>query len=334
MSKGSENRIFVNHVPAGATTEDLVSHFSQFGTTSDVYLPPVFGTSQHKGIGYITFDFAESKDLALQCPAHIIMGQQVLVQVCMPKGSGKGPMPGTTASGDRIFISQLPQDATQDEVQAYFAQFGAWSDIFLPKGNFPAGHKGICFITYTNPASVAQVLQTGPHSIRGQQIVVDVAAPRTQKGSPGGGKGPPEVIVPSSAPVPSVAPSFAATAVVVPPPAWPGVVLAQPHQAALQQPAGPVLPGRLFLTKVSPTINQDDLTAYFQQFGALNDVYIPSGGKAIAFVGYNDPTIASAVAHMATHEVKQGCFVNVDVAIDRPALPGKGQGGKQRFAPY
>merc|ERR1712241_408637 len=115
---------------------------------------------------------------------------------------------------------------------------------------------------------------------------------------------------------------------VVPPPVWPGLVLQPPPVAT-----GQVLPGRLFLTKMPPSITKDDLTAYFQQFGTLNDVYIPSGGKAIAFVGYNDPTIASAVAHMATHEVKQGCFVNVDMAVDRPPLGGKGL-GKSRFQPY
>merc|ERR1719203_277404 len=253
------------------------------------------------------------------------MGQQVSVQVCLPKGSGKGPMPGTAASGDRIFISQIAQDATQEEVQAYFAQFGGWTDIFMPRGNFTAGHKGICFISYSNPVSVTQVLQTQPHVIRGQQVVVDVAAPRNVKG---GGKGSDIMLAAAQAqPTPPTAGAGAGT--VIPPSTWPGVVLT-PQTPTVQ---GQVLPGRLFLTKMSASITKDDLTAYFQQFGALNDVYIPSGGKAIAFVGYNDPTIAAAVAQMSTHEVKQGCFVNVDMAVDRPPLGSKGQ-GKPRFHPY
>mmetsp|Transcript_105097 Transcript_105097/g.272163 ORF Transcript_105097/g.272163 Transcript_105097/m.272163 type:complete len:130 (+) Transcript_105097:2-391(+) len=96
-------------------------------------------------------------------------------------------------------------------------------------------------------------------------------------------------------------------------------------------PSGNVLPGRLFLTKMSPSISKDDLTNYFQQFGALNDVYIPAG-KLIAFVGFNDASIATAVAQMQTHEVKPGCSVCVDVAVERP---GGGKGlGKARFSPY
>merc|ERR1712127_852958 len=97
---------------------------------------------------------------------------------------------------------------------------------------------------------------------------------------------------------------------------------------------GAVLPGRLFLAKVEPSLTKDDLTAYFQQYGPLNDVYIPAGGKAIAFVGFSDPTIASAVATAPMHEVKTGCFVNLEAAIDRGGAGGKGGGKQQRVQPY
>lgn len=328
-SKGTENRIFVSQVPASATNEDLVAHFSQFGSTSDVYLPLLFGTNQPKGIAYVSFDSAESKELALQSD-HLILDQEVLVQVCIPKGglpkggSGKGALPVQTNDGDRVFITQIAQDATQEDVQAYFAEFGDWTDFYMPRGKFSAGHKGICFITYNDPDSVTQVLQTQPHHINGQQVVVDIATPRDVKGV---GKGAGMVATPAAS-AQLVMPR-AVAAVVRPPSAWPAVAV---QQRVSQQPAGAILPGRLFLTKVSPTITQDDLTTYFEQFGTVNDAYIPSGGKAIAFVGFDDPSIASAVAEMVQHEVKAGCLVNADPAIDR-ATPGKGH-GKQRFQPY
>merc|ERR1719507_850068 len=104
-------------------------------------------------------------------------------------------------------------------------------------------------------------------------------------------------------------------------------------QAAKPPPTGNVMPGRLFLTKMSPNINKDDLQSYFEQFGSLNDVYIPAG-KLIAFVGFNDASVATTVAQMQTHEVKPGCSVCVDVAVERPdSDKGKGK-GKPRFSPY
>jgi len=107
---------------------------------------------------------------------------------------------------------------------------------------------------------------------------------------------------------------------------------AQPLSAALATAAG-VLPGRLFITRMAADITQEDLRAYFQQFGELNDVYIPPGGKLIAFVGFKDAAAAQSLLQLRTHEVKPGSTVDVDVAVERPPLGAKGQ-GKLRFQPY
>lgn len=359
-----DNRVFANNVPAAATQEHVTAHFAQFGSTQDVYLPMLFGTNRHKGIAYITFDHPESRDLALKFQGHALLGQQVTVQVCLAKGQGKSsPLPGTTATlGDRLFISGIAQETTQDEVQAYFAQFGGWSDFFMPKGAYTAGHKGICFISYSNPQSAKQVMESGPHIVAGTQVVVDMAAPRDVKGlGKGFSKGGAGLSIQQQQiqqqqlqaqqlqqhQLQQQQQQQAAYG-------YPGGYQqmlggCQPYGAAAGQPmgyaggmampqargptppSGNVLPGRLFLTKMSPSISKDDLTNYFQQFGALNDVYIPTG-KLIAFVGYNDASIATAVAQMQTHEVKPGCSVCVDVAVERP---GGGKGlGKARFSPY
>lgn len=233
-----------------------------------------------------------------------------------------------TATGDRIFITNIAQDATQDEVQEYFSQYGSWTDIFLPKGNFTAGHKGICFISFENPASVAQVMQNSPHVIRGQQIVVDVAVPRDAKGGKGAGGFNPGFASPMAnqirpiggqgvrVPAPSYAPSYAGAA------------------GFAAQPAGSVIPGRLFLTKMSPEITKDDLSMYFGQYGELDDLFIPSGGKLIAFVGFKDALAAAVALQVQIHEVKEGCTVCVDAAMERPPLgSAKGQ-GKFRQQPF
>merc|ERR1712228_485359 len=68
---------------------------------------------------------------------------------------------------------------------------GPWTDFFMPKGNFTAGHKGICFISFVSPESVQYAMQNGPHEIRGQQVIVDVATPREPKGASKGGSGKP-----------------------------------------------------------------------------------------------------------------------------------------------
>merc|ERR1712087_67442 len=103
---------------------------------------------------------------------------------------------------------------------------------------------------------------------------------------------------------------------------------------ALAPSVGPVaMTGRLFLTGVAEDITQDDLRAYFGQFGPLEDVYVQPGGKHIAFVSFPDQFTALAVLQIPDHEVKPGRVVHVEAAYERPPLDGKGK-GSARYQPY
>mmetsp|Transcript_145913 Transcript_145913/g.269087 ORF Transcript_145913/g.269087 Transcript_145913/m.269087 type:complete len:375 (-) Transcript_145913:13-1137(-) len=374
MATVVENRIFINQIPQTATKEDLSAHFSQFGLATDVYMPLIFGSSQHKGMGFVTYENPESVQVALAQPGHYIHGAQVLVELCIAKdkGAGKGavvggkPLPGFENTGDRLFVTKIPPEATREEVEAFFSQFGSWTDLYLPNGSFPAGHKGICFISYESPSSVQLALQAAPQAIlRGQQLVLDVAAPRDP--SKGGGKG-----VAPAPPPPTTSPGFIQAWPTPQPHAWvapqlvtglpsmPVMTGIQPTMAAYPQHVQPAyaaaplpvvqtsvasipsvapgtghqVPGRLFLTKVAQDVTKEDLTAYFQQFGELTDVFVPSGGKFIAFVSFAEASVAQVVLQNSQHEVKTGRLVNVDPAFDRPPLEAKGKGKFSRFQPY
>mmetsp|Transcript_20461 Transcript_20461/g.37323 ORF Transcript_20461/g.37323 Transcript_20461/m.37323 type:complete len:406 (-) Transcript_20461:77-1294(-) len=205
---------------------------------------------------------------------------------------------------NRIFVRNVPSAASRDDLATHFGQYGQIVDLYLPLVFGTQQHKGMCFVSYENPESVKVVLAQGVHEVLGEALAVDVCL------SKGKGKG----SVPIVGPVP--ADGLQAAAV-------PGLAM----QQAVVQPGPQIKPGRLFLTRVSQNITSEDLTAYFQQFGELEDVYVPPGGKSIAFVSFRDPAIAAAVLQTPTHEVKTGCSVNVDAAIDRPQGFAKGSGG-------
>eukprot|EP00932_Pfiesteria_piscicida_P020959 SRR837773.776.p2 GENE.SRR837773.776~~SRR837773.776.p2 ORF type:complete len:362 (+),score=147.35 SRR837773.776:73-1158(+) len=357
-----ENRIFVSNVPPEASQDVVAAHFAQFGLTTDVYLPRLFGTDRHKGIAYITFGEAAAKEYALAHPSHDILGHQVSVQVCLPKGQGKGAAQGGGGE-NRIFVQGIGQEVMQDEVQAYFSQFGGWSDFYMPKGSYPAGHKGMCFISFESPESLSQVMNAGPHIIGGMQVTVDRAIARDAKG---GGKGFGKA---GGKPGMGMGGFQAPQQLYQPPPQHqhqqyqqhydqqydqshyqtPQQVYQPPqhHHGASQynsygvppppQPVtavGRVMPGRLFLTKMAPGLTKEDLEHYFGQFGSLNDVYIPTG-KLIAFIGYSEPTIAESVAAMHTHEVRPGMTVCAEPAIERGAGgKGKDKGKGKGYSPY
>jgi RNA recognition motif-containing protein len=317
-----DKRIFVNGVPPHLTKEDLTAHFDQYGQTVDVYLPLFYGTSQHKGICYVTFATGEAASLALS-QGHFIRGSSVTVETCYSKDKGGAKGKGSSSAKDRLFITKVPPEATREEVEELFSRFGAWTDVYLPAGSFPAGHKGICFIQYIDPQSAQLAMQCGPHVLHDQELVVDLATPRDSSKGGKGGKG-------------EIYPRFPMQPMVS---TWGAYPAAPLHPGMFQQAPSPALgtpvglkPGRLFLTKVADDVTKEDLIAYFQSFGELADVFVPTG-KSIAFVSFVHSEMVQSVMTTTEHEVKPGRVVTVDLAFDRPPLEAKGK-GKFRFQPY
>nr|BAN65867.1 RNA recognition motif. (a.k.a. RRM, RBD, or RNP) domain containing protein [Babesia bovis] len=87
----------------------------------------------------------------------------------------------------RIFISKLAYEATHNDLQSYFSQFGNITDIHIPRysGN-PAVNKGYGFVSFDNEASLVKALNVSSHIILGREVVLHRAIGQKH---PGGGKG-------------------------------------------------------------------------------------------------------------------------------------------------
>eukprot|EP00421_Protoceratium_reticulatum_P022901 CAMPEP_0168381762 /NCGR_PEP_ID=MMETSP0228-20121227/13043_1 /TAXON_ID=133427 /ORGANISM="Protoceratium reticulatum, Strain CCCM 535 (=CCMP 1889)" /LENGTH=404 /DNA_ID=CAMNT_0008394869 /DNA_START=52 /DNA_END=1263 /DNA_ORIENTATION=+ len=344
------DRLFVTKIPQSATREDIAAHFSRFGTTTDVYLPAVPGVVGHKGIAFVSYSDPTALQLAIGNGPHEIQGHEVVVDVAAPRGvqsAGQAPgPPGVVASdmvqeqaqptADRLFVTKVPPALQREHLREHFAQFGDLTDVYMPA--VPGGntHKGICFVSFSDPASLQLALQHSPHEIHGHQVVVDVAAPRGPVPGAGAARGPCQgygmgMPLPQHLTMPQVGPgwginAFSGTTMAGMPPV-PGGGLAPAVAAAapgnLTNSSGSPVLGRLFVTRVTPDMTKVDLQLYFQQFGQLEDVYIPTGGKGIAFVSFRDSVVSQRVLQAQQHFVKPGKAVLVDQALDRPPLVEK-----------
>lgn len=147
---------------------------------SDTFFPLDWDTGMHKGSFFATYANPDVVETVVNYPVHMMHGEFLSVERATEVKKG-GPRPGTypgEGSHNRIFISKIPYDAKKEEVQAYFLQYGEWIDFFMPWGNFIESHKGLCFITYVDAASVTKAIEASPHELRGHTVVVDVATAR------------------------------------------------------------------------------------------------------------------------------------------------------------
>eukprot|EP00451_Oxyrrhis_marina_P046157 CAMPEP_0204449322 /NCGR_PEP_ID=MMETSP0470-20130426/99777_1 /ASSEMBLY_ACC=CAM_ASM_000385 /TAXON_ID=2969 /ORGANISM="Oxyrrhis marina" /LENGTH=426 /DNA_ID=CAMNT_0051449139 /DNA_START=59 /DNA_END=1339 /DNA_ORIENTATION=+ len=223
--------------------------------------------------------------------------------------AGKGGM----APGVRVFVTKIAPTLEEDSIRAYFGAFGELSDCYMPRVPGRNGHKGIAFVTFVNAREGEQVLASPVHNISGEEVAVDRAVPREEKGA---GKG---AYMP-----PAAAFSYA-------PPAGKGRSAGPPPGQVDDETR------RLFITKVPDSVTQDHVRDYFAAYGEIEDVYLPrrfgtSRHKGMAFVSFvyaqsaTDVLAAGAEAHYINGEQ-----VVVDRAAPRDAAGGKGGG---RSAPY
>ncbi|GFE55912.1 RNA recognition domain containing protein [Babesia ovis] len=76
----------------------------------------------------------------------------------------------------RIFVSKLSYEATTDDLENYFCQFGNITDVHIPRqpGN-PSLNKGYGFVSFDDENSVMEVLETTSHVINGREVMIDRA---------------------------------------------------------------------------------------------------------------------------------------------------------------
>ncbi|KAL6844973.1 hypothetical protein ACP4OV_025146 [Aristida adscensionis] len=199
-------RIFVARIPQSVNESMLREHFEAFGKIIDLYMPKEPGSKGHRGIGFITFESADSVDNIMQ-ETHELGGTAIVVDRATPKDEdvryppsraverGYGAYDAYITAGTRyaamgaptlydqrsaygkgymggfgvatrIFVGRLPQEANTDDLRHYFGRFGRIVDVYIPK----------------DPKNR---VAGRSHEILGQEVAVDTAEPEGGSGTSG-----------------------------------------------------------------------------------------------------------------------------------------------------
>lgn len=100
---------------------------------------------------------------------------------------------------NRLFVGNLPYDATEDEIRDHFAQAGAVNRVFVPLDRETGRPRGFAFIEYDDPSHATQAIQLlHEKPFKDRPLVVNEARPNEAR--PAGGSRPPMGGRPPSAP--------------------------------------------------------------------------------------------------------------------------------------
>jgi RNA recognition motif-containing protein len=91
--------------------------------------------------------------------------------------------------GNKLYVGNLSFNATETDLQDYFAQAGAVTEVMLVQDKFTGKSRGFAFVTMASDAEAANAI-TMFHgkTMDGRPLTVNEARPREER-PPGGGGG-------------------------------------------------------------------------------------------------------------------------------------------------
>lgn len=88
---------------------------------------------------------------------------------------------------NKLFVGSLPWSISSDKLQELFSQYGEITEAIVITDRDTGRSKGFGFITFAQEADAKKALEMDGKEIEGRTIVVNVAKPREERGSGGGG---------------------------------------------------------------------------------------------------------------------------------------------------
>jgi RNA recognition motif-containing protein len=110
-------QIFVRNIPYRSTGASLGTLFKSFGnvTNARIITERRFGELRSLGFGFVDFETAEGAAAAVNSKDPIVLdGRTLTVRAARPRALRKR---------DTIFVSGIPEGATQDDLKAHFAKY-------------------------------------------------------------------------------------------------------------------------------------------------------------------------------------------------------------------
>ncbi len=92
--------------------------------------------------------------------------------------------------GNKLYVGNLPFDATEPDLQDLFGQAGTVSEVMLVQDKFTGKSRGFAFVTMSSDSEAQKAIEDlHGKPMNGRPLTVNEARPREDRGGGGGGGG-------------------------------------------------------------------------------------------------------------------------------------------------
>jgi RNA recognition motif-containing protein len=174
-------RIYVGNLPAPTTEHELSSLFERVGRVVFVRMMRDRDTGRPKGFGFVEMDDGEAEQAIQQLNGVDLHGYALAITEARPRPeslAGRGILPS------RLFVGNLPYDATGAELKELFSSVGPVASVFLPVERESGKPRGFAFVDFPERAHAEEAVRRfHQQSFRGRALVVNEARAKESRPS-------------------------------------------------------------------------------------------------------------------------------------------------------
>ena len=169
------NVVFLGGIPLSSKRESLLAYIGQFGQVTNLALPRYKPSGTLKGYAKASFRTVQQAEAFVASQPHVIGGLDVGVSYWQDKDSY---LANKDQQNERkVFVKFNPNALTADDLEAYFAQYGAIQSISIKSDIDTMRTKDYCYILFEEVVPAQLSVQESPHYIRGFQTHCEMSQP-------------------------------------------------------------------------------------------------------------------------------------------------------------
>ncbi|CAE1321270.1 HNRNPABD [Acanthosepion pharaonis] len=147
-------KLFVGGLSWETTAKDLREYFSKFGEVEHCNLKTDPVTKRSRGFGFVLFKEEATVDKALLEKEHKLHGRNIDPKRANPREPIK-----------KVFVRNLDQNLTENEIREYFGKFGKITKLELPFDKMRNQRRNYCFIEFESEEAVDKICENAGHQI-------------------------------------------------------------------------------------------------------------------------------------------------------------------------
>ncbi|XP_028146092.1 sex-lethal homolog isoform X2 [Diabrotica virgifera virgifera] len=150
-----KTKLIINYIPQYATEGELTQIFSTVGKLEDVKIMRDFKTGYSFGFGFVKYSTEEEAAKAIAVlNGYNLMNKRLKVSYSRP--------PGTGMKDSNLYITNLPKNITEQEIDNIFRKFGEIVQRTLLKDKITGMPRGVAFVRFAK-GEEAQAAINGLH---------------------------------------------------------------------------------------------------------------------------------------------------------------------------